>query len=135
MLKATVAPTVLLSILLIFIDPLHGRAQPTMLRVFAANGVKDVVQDLRGDAEHAARVSLSIQSGEAASLEPALKAGGVCDVAILPAWVVDELVSSGRALPVNRFTFARAGACRPNSGGGSELHRLRRDLLSNIDKF
>jgi molybdate transport system substrate-binding protein len=107
-LKATVAPTVLLSILLIFIDPLHGGAQPAMLRVFVANGVKDVVQDLRGDAEHAARVSLSIQSGEAALLERALKAGEVFDVAILPAWAADELVSSGRALPVNRFTFARA---------------------------
>ena len=108
MLKATVAPTVFLSILLIFIDSLHGRAQPAMLRVFVANGVKDVVQDLRGDAENAARVSLSIQSGEAASLERALKAGEVFDVAILPSWAVDELVSSGRALPGNRFTFARA---------------------------
>ena len=70
-----------------------------MLRVFVANGVKEVVQDLRGDAEHEARVSLSIQTGEAASLERALKAGEAFDVAILSAWAVDELVSSGRALP------------------------------------
>jgi threonine synthase len=68
-----------------------------MLRVFVANGVKEVVQDLRGDAEHAARVSLSIQSGEAASLERALKAGEVFDVATLSAWTVDELVIPRRA--------------------------------------
>jgi molybdate transport system substrate-binding protein len=79
-----------------------------MLRVVVANGVKDVVQDLRGDAEHAARVSLSIQSGEAALLERGLKAGDVFDVAILPGWVADELVKSGRAVAGNRFTFARA---------------------------
>ena len=108
MLRARVASTVLLSILLIFIDPPHGAAQPGMLRAFVANGVKEVVQDLRGDAEHAARVSLSIQSGEAVSLEQALMAGEVFDVAILPAWAADELVGSGRALPGNRFTFARA---------------------------
>lgn len=108
MIRVGLASTIFVSILLIFIDPPHGAAQPTTLRVFVANGVKDVVQDLRGDAEHAARVSLSIQSGEAVSLEGALKAGEVFDVAILPSWVVDELVSSGRALPGNRFTFARA---------------------------
>ena len=107
-LRVRVASTVLLSILLIFFDAPHGAAQPGTLRVFVANGVKDVVQDLRGDAEHATRVSLSIQSGEAASLERVLKAGEVFDVAILPSWAVDELVSGGRALPGNRFTFARA---------------------------
>src|SRR4029453_1309591 len=116
-----VAVTVLLSILLIFIHPLPGAAQPAMLRVFVANGVKDVVQDLRGDAEHAARAFLSIQSGEAASLERALQAGEAFDVAVLSAWAVDELVSSGRALPATRFTFAhaaiglavRSGAIKP----------------------
>ena len=108
MLGARVASTVLLSILLIFIDPPQGAAQPIRLRLFVANGVKDVLQDLHGEAEQAARVSLSVQSGEAASLERALKTSDVFDVAILPSWAVDELVGSGRALPGNRFTFARA---------------------------
>jgi molybdate transport system substrate-binding protein len=76
--------------------------------VFVANGVKEVVQDLRGDAERASRVSLLIQSDDAASLERVLDAGEVFDVAILSSWAADELVSRGKALPGNRFTFARA---------------------------
>ena len=129
MLRARVASTVLLSILLVFTDPTNGAAQPGMLRVFVANGVKEVVQDLRGDAEDAARVALSIQSGEATSLERALKGGEVFDVAILPAWVVDELVSSGRALPGNRFTFARAAI------GLAVRSGARKPRIDTVDAF
>jgi molybdate transport system substrate-binding protein len=109
-----------------------------MLRVFVANGVKDVVQDLRGDAEHAARAFLSIQSGEAASLERALQAGEAFDVAVLSAWAVNELVSSGRALPATRFTFAhaaiglavRSGAIKPRIDTADAFRRAMLNATS-----
>lgn len=88
-------------------------AQTPGLRVFVANGVKDLVQDLRQEAEQATRLPLLIQTGEAASLEASLENGAPFDVAILPDWAVDELVKKGKAIGKTRLTLARAaiGLC------------------------
>jgi len=87
-------------------------AQTRGLRVFVANGVKDLVQDLRQEAEQATRLPLLIQTGDAALLERSLKNGAPFDVAILSDWAVDELVKSGKAVGT-RLTLARAaiGLC------------------------
>src|SRR5262249_21622115 len=77
--------------------------------VFVANGVKDLVQDLHREAEQATRLPLSIQAGEAATLETSLENGAPFDVAILPNWAVDELVKRGKAIGTTRLTLARAG--------------------------
>ena len=84
-------------------------AQTPGLRVFVANGVKDLMQDLHQEAEHASRLPLLIQTGEAALLETSLENGAPFDVAILPNWAVDELVKSGKAIGTTRLTLARAG--------------------------
>jgi molybdate transport system substrate-binding protein len=84
-------------------------AQSPGLRVFVANGVKDVLQDLHQEAARAARLPLLIQTGEAASLETSLENGAPFDVAILPNWAVDELVKSGKAIGTTRLALARAG--------------------------
>jgi molybdate transport system substrate-binding protein len=88
-------------------------AQTPGLRVFVANGVKDLVQDLRQEAEQATRLPLLIQTGEAASLEASLENGAPFEVAILPGWAVDELVKKGKAIGTTRLTLARAaiGLC------------------------
>jgi len=84
-------------------------AQTPGLRVFVANGVKDLMQDLHQEAEHASHLPLLIQTGEAALLETSLENGAPFDVAILPNWAVDELVKSGKAIGTTRLTLARAG--------------------------
>jgi molybdate transport system substrate-binding protein len=88
-------------------------AQTPGLRVFVANGVNGLVQDLRQEAEKAIRIPLLIQAGEAASLEASLENGAPFDVAILPDWAVDELVKKGKAIGTTRLTLARApiGLC------------------------
>lgn len=88
-------------------------AQTPGLRVFVANGVKDLVQDLRLEAEGATRLPLLIQMGEAASLAASLDKGAPFDVAILPDWAVDELVKNGKAIGTTRLTLARSaiGLC------------------------
>jgi molybdate transport system substrate-binding protein len=88
-------------------------AQTPGLRVFVANGVKDLVQDLRQQAEKATGLPLLIQTGEAASLEASLENGAPFDVAILPDWAVDELVRKRKAIGRSRLTLARAaiGLC------------------------
>ena len=88
-------------------------AQTPALRVFVANGVKDLVQDLRQEAEQATRLPLLIHTGEATSLESSLENGTPFDVAILPDWAVDELVRKGKAIGTTRLTLARAaiGLC------------------------
>ena len=82
---------------------------PPGLRVFVANGVRDLMQDLRQEAEQATRVPLLIQTGEAVSLAASLENGAPFDVAILPDWAVDELVKKGKAIGTTRLTLARAG--------------------------
>jgi molybdate transport system substrate-binding protein len=88
-------------------------AQTPGLRVFVANGVKDLLQDLRQEAEQATRLPLLIQTGDAALLERSLENGAPFDVAILSDWAVDELVKSGKAIGTTRLTLARAaiGLC------------------------
>jgi molybdate transport system substrate-binding protein len=88
-------------------------AQTPGLRVFVANGVKDLVQDLRQEAEQATRLPLLIQTGEATSLQASLENGAPFDVAILTDWAVDELVKKGKAIGTTRLTLARAaiGLC------------------------
>ena len=87
-------------------------AQTPGLRVFVAN-VKELVQDLRHEAEQATHVPLLIQTGEAASLEASLENGAPYDVAILPDWAVDELVKKGKAFGATRLPLAHAaiGLC------------------------
>src|SRR5215216_2388185 len=88
-------------------------AQTSGLRVFVANSVKDLVQDLRQQAEQATRLPLLIEAGEAASLAASLENGAPFDVAILPGWAVDELVRKRKAIGRSRLTLARAaiGLC------------------------
>lgn len=88
-------------------------AQTPGLRVFVANGVKDLVQDLRQEAEQTTRLPLLIQTGDAALLERSLENGAAFDVAILSDWAVDELVKSGKAIGTTRLSLARAaiGLC------------------------
>jgi molybdate transport system substrate-binding protein len=88
-------------------------AQTPGLKVFVANGVKDVVLALRQDAERATRVPLLIETDEAVLLERSLENGALFDVAILPDWAVDELVKRGKAIGTTRLTLARAviGLC------------------------
>jgi molybdate transport system substrate-binding protein len=88
-------------------------AQTPGLRVFVANGVKDLMQDLQQEAEQVTRRPLLIQTGEAALLETSLENGAPFDVAILTNWAVDELVKSGTAIGTTRLTLARAaiGLC------------------------
>lgn len=88
--------------------PLPAAKMPG-LTVVVANGVKDLVQNLRQEAEQATGLPLLIQTGEAASLEASLEKGARFDVAILPDWAVDKLVKKGKVIGTTRLTLARAG--------------------------
>lgn len=109
---AAANPTVLVAVLAILCCT-PAPAQTPGLRVFVANAVSELVQDLRQEAEQATRLPILIQTGEATSLEASLEDGAPFDVAILPDWAVDELVKKGKAIGTTRLTLARAaiGLC------------------------
>jgi molybdate transport system substrate-binding protein len=102
-----------LMVVLAILSCIPIRAQTSGLKVFVANGVKDVVLNLRQEAERVTRVPVLIETGEAALLERSLENGAPFDVAILPDWAVDELVKRGKAIGTSRLTLARAaiGLC------------------------
>ncbi len=99
-------------------------AQTAEIHVFASNGVKAVIDDLKAKSEHALGVSLAIQFGTTAGLKQRIEAGEAFDVALLTADAIDDAIKAGKIAGATRADLARcgigvgirAGAAKPDIG-------------------
>ena len=108
-------------------------AQNSPLHVFASNGVKAVIDDVKPNLERAAGRTVNIEFGTTSGLKQKIDGGESFDVAILTADAVEDLVKTGKisaATPVARCGIGvgvRAGAPKPDI---SNPEALKRTLLN-----
>src|SRR5580658_3601053 len=84
-------------------------AQAPGIRVFASNGIREVIESLKPQCERAAGRPLAIQYGSTTELLQTIAKDGQFDVAILTAEGIDELIKEGKIAPGSRLEIARAG--------------------------
>src|SRR5262245_25807569 len=84
-------------------------AAQTPVRVFASNGVKAVIEQLRAQCERAAGRMLNIQFDSTAGLRQKVNSGQAFDVAILTTTAIDDLIKEGKLAASSRANVARAG--------------------------
>jgi molybdate transport system substrate-binding protein len=83
--------------------------QAAAVRVFSSNGVKAVIDDVKGEIERAIGRSLSIEFSTAASLKARIDKGEPFDVAILTPALLHELANAGHVVGDSRVSLARSG--------------------------
>jgi molybdate transport system substrate-binding protein len=88
--------------------PMTG-AQAPGIRVFASNGVREVMESLKPQCERAAGRPLAMRYGSSTELLQAIAKDGQFDVAILTTEAIDSLVKDGKLAPGTRADIARAG--------------------------
>ena len=84
-------------------------AQTPALRVFASNGVRDVMESLKPQCERAVGRPLEMRYGTSTSLVEAISKGERFDVAVLTSGGIDDLIKSGKLVRGSRTDIARAG--------------------------
>lgn len=84
-------------------------AQTAHVRVLCSNGIREVVQEVMPQAEHAVGQKIAIQFSSSASLKQRIDAGETFDVAILTPDLIDDLVKQGKITAGSSVNLARAG--------------------------
>jgi molybdate transport system substrate-binding protein len=79
------------------------------LRVFASNGIQEVMKEIQPQAERAIGRPLALEFGLAASLGKRAEAGEAFDAAILTTEGTDALIKSGKIAAATRVEIARVG--------------------------
>src|SRR5881394_3932294 len=79
------------------------------MRVFASNGIKAAVEELKPQLEKASGSTLSIDFNTAATLRERIEKGEAFDVAILTDDATDALIKAGKLSPMMRTRLARVG--------------------------
>lgn len=84
-------------------------AQTPAMRVFASNGVRDVMESLKPQCERAIGRRLEMRYGTSTTLVEAISKGERFDVAVLTSAGIDDLIKSGKLVRGSRTNIARAG--------------------------
>ena len=90
---------------------LAQKSQPATpaIRVLISNGVKGVVENLRGECEQAVGHPISMEFSTAASLNDRIKSGEAFDVAILTSETIDGLIAAGKISAATRADIGQTG--------------------------
>jgi molybdate transport system substrate-binding protein len=99
------------------------------VHVFASNGVKAVVDELKEKAEKATGTKLNIDFGTTSGLKQKIEAGESFDVTFLTVEAMDDLVKSGKVAAATRQDIARSwvgvgikkGAAKPDIHSAAAL--------------
>jgi len=109
---------------------LPASAQNAPVRVFASNGVKAVIEELKPQCERAIGHPLAIQFGSTTDLLQKIDAGEPFDLTMLTADAIDQLIKSGKvaskAAPLARCGVGvgiRTGAPKPEFGTPEAMKR------------
>jgi molybdate transport system substrate-binding protein len=109
---------------------LPATAQNAPIRVFASNGVKAVIEELKPQCERAIGHPLTIQFASTTDLLKKIDAGEPFDLTMLTAEAIDQLIKSGRvaskAVPLARSGVGvgiRTGAPKPEFGTPEAMKR------------
>lgn len=84
-------------------------AQPAEVTVLCSNAFKAVMEDLAPQFERATHHTLVVRYGLAAGLKAEIEAGAAFDLAILTPAVIDDLITSRRAVADSRTIVAQSG--------------------------
>jgi molybdate transport system substrate-binding protein len=84
-------------------------AQTAPVRVLCSNGIREVVQEVMPQAEHAVGQKIAIQFSSSASLKQRIDAGETFDVTILTPDLIDDLTKQGKVAAGSSVSLARAG--------------------------
>jgi len=84
-------------------------AQATEIKVFSANGMREVMEDLGPKFERATTHRLTFAFGTLGAIVQRIQSGEAADVIILPRQGVDRLVNEGKASAGTVTVLARAG--------------------------
>jgi molybdate transport system substrate-binding protein len=98
------------ALLLLYVG-LHAQqtAAPGGLRVLGSNGIREVVEAVKPQAEHAAGKPLAIDYNSSSATVDRIEKGENFDVAILTSDTIDDLINKGRIVSGSRAKLARAG--------------------------
>src|ERR1700682_6533324 len=90
---------------------LHAQqtAAPGGLHILASNGIREVVQEVKPQAEHATGKPMAIEYNSSSATVDRIEKGADLDVAILTSDTIDDLVNKGKIVAGSRADLARAG--------------------------
>jgi len=80
------------------------------IKVLSSNGVKTVLEELAPQFEKATGHKLVFRFAPAADLKAQIEKGEPCDLAILTAAAIDDLIKQGKLAQATRADIARSGA-------------------------
>ena len=92
----------------IIINPVRAQ-DASYLRVYSSNGVREILQELKPDIEHAVGVILDFEFSTSRTLADQVSAGASFDVVVLTPTLIDELIGLGIVNPLSRSVFAQVG--------------------------
>jgi len=100
------------------------------IKVISANGMRDVIADIKSGFEAASGRRLDVTVVETGEIRRRVLAGEAFDVIIVPRGTADELETQGRVAPgatplirINLGLAVRAGAAPPDTGTPGALRR------------
>jgi molybdate transport system substrate-binding protein len=90
---------------------LHAQqpAAPGGLHVLGSNGIREVVEAVKPQAEHAAGKPIAIEYNSSSATVDRIEKGENFDVAILTSDTIDDLINKGKIVSGSRAKLARAG--------------------------
>ncbi len=103
------SPALLGLSLLCFSSLAPAQTAPPPIRVFASNGIKAVVEDMKGPVEKTTGHPLAVIFDSTAGLRKRISAGEAFDVALLTTDGTEALVKEGSLNASTRVELARAG--------------------------
>jgi molybdate transport system substrate-binding protein len=109
-----------------------GAARAADLTVFCASGMREIVSDLKSEAERKTGHRLTLNFGEAGDLRKRILAGEVVDLVVLPRVVLDQALADGKIVNGSIVNLAqssvgmgvRADAPKPDIGSADQLKRV-----------
>ena len=83
-------------------------AKPGEIRVIASNGIREVLEAVKGQAEVAVGHPIVAQYGPSKDLKATIESGQAFEVVIVAAEVLDEMIADGKVVSGSRIDVARA---------------------------
>jgi molybdate transport system substrate-binding protein len=107
-------------------------AAPGGLHILGSNGIREVIQAVKPQAEKAASAPLAIEYNTSAGTVDKIEKGADFDVAVLTSDTIDDLVNKGLIVSGSRAKLARAGigigirkgAAMPDIGSAAAIKRF-----------
>jgi molybdate transport system substrate-binding protein len=102
------------------------------MNLICTNGVKSLLTELLPEFERVQGVKVAVAWGATAALMKAIEAGGRCDLTILTAEAIDELVKRGTVVSGSRVDIARSSIGLAVRRGASKPDISTPDALKHV---